>query len=341
MLKKPKMLVPGDKVATVSLSWGGAGDGDLLWRYQVGKERLEKQFGLEVVEAEHTLSGSSFLADNPQARASDLMQVFHDPSIKGIFSCIGGNNSLRILPYLDLQVIRDNPKIFLGYSDSTVTHLVCYKAGLTSFYGPSILAEFAENREVYPYTAHWVKKILFSDEHPLVVEKPEYWTAEYLPWTEENRMVRKKVQRHEGYKVLQGTGVAQGRLLGGCIEVLHRCIETPLWPDFSHSLLFLESSEESPEPALFRRYLMDLAQAGMFDSVCGVLMGKPYQGRNEQEYLQVLKTVLAQQGREDLLVAFNLAFGHNEPMCTLGYGLSARFDSTDCSFILLESGCEQ
>ena len=132
MLKKPKLLVPGDTVATVSLSWGGAGDGDLLWRYQVGKERLEKQFGLEVVEAEHTLSGSSFLADNPQARASDLMQVFHDPSIKGIFSCIGGNNSLRILPYLDLQVIRDNPKIFLGYSDSTVTHLVCYKAGLTS-----------------------------------------------------------------------------------------------------------------------------------------------------------------------------------------------------------------
>lgn len=339
MHKRPKVLSPGDRIATVSLSWGGAGDPDLLWRYKVAKFRLETELGLEVVEMDHTLRGSSFLADNPQARASDLMQAFQDPSIKGIFSCIGGNDSLRMLPYLDFQFIRNNPKIFLGYSDSTVTHLICYKAGFTSFYGPSLLAEFAENVEIYPYTAHWVKKVLFSDEHPLIIDKPDYWTAEYLSWTMENRNVRKTLTKHEGYKVAQGNGVAQGPLLGGCIEVLHQCIGSSIFPDFSNSLLFLESSEEAPSPPIFRQYLVDLAKAGMFDSVCGVLLAKPYQGRNEKAYLEILLSVLAERNQENLLVAYNLAFGHNEPMFILGYGVPARFDSKDCSFVLLEAGC--
>ncbi|MGH0053769.1 MAG: LD-carboxypeptidase, partial [Sphaerochaetaceae bacterium] len=62
MIKKPKMLRRGDTVATVSLSWGGAGDPELLWRYQVGKQRLQDVFGLNVVEMSHTLSGSSYVA---------------------------------------------------------------------------------------------------------------------------------------------------------------------------------------------------------------------------------------------------------------------------------------
>jgi len=163
-LIKPQKLNIGDKVATVSLSWGGAGDDEILWRYNQGKERLEKRFGLEVVEMPHTLMGSDFLYNNPQKRAEDLMQTFADNSVKAVIACIGGNDSIRLLPYIDYDVIAKNPKIFLGYSDSTVTHYICMKAGISSFYGPAILTDFAENIEMPQYTVEAVRKAFFSSE---------------------------------------------------------------------------------------------------------------------------------------------------------------------------------
>ncbi|SRR5258706_8082351 len=110
---KPRKLNPGDKVATVSSSWGGPSV--FPHRYQVGVQQLQKEFGLQVVEMPNTLKDANWLAHNPKARADDLMQAFADPSIKGIFATIGGEDSIRLLPLIDLNVIRDNPKIFMGY----------------------------------------------------------------------------------------------------------------------------------------------------------------------------------------------------------------------------------
>ncbi len=112
---KPRKLQPGDKLAAVSLSWGGPGT--FPHRYQAGKQQLEQEFGVTLVEMPHTMREASWLQRNPQARADDLMQAFADPSIAGIVSTIGGDDSIRILPYLDLEVIRANPKVFLGYSE--------------------------------------------------------------------------------------------------------------------------------------------------------------------------------------------------------------------------------
>ena len=92
---------------------------------------------MEVVETRHALRAAEWLAAHPQARAEDLMEAFADPGVAGIISTIGGDDSIRVLPFLDLAVIRDNPKVFLGFSDTTVTHLACHKAGLGTFYGPS------------------------------------------------------------------------------------------------------------------------------------------------------------------------------------------------------------
>jgi muramoyltetrapeptide carboxypeptidase LdcA involved in peptidoglycan recycling len=129
------LLTKGDTVATISLSWGGAGE--LLHRYEIGKKQLQDTFGLRVVETKNALRSADYISKNPKARADDLMEAFSDKSIKAIISNIGGDDSIRTLPYTDLSIIRDNPKIFLGFSDSTVTHFACYKAGLTSFYGTS------------------------------------------------------------------------------------------------------------------------------------------------------------------------------------------------------------
>src|SRR3972149_1582024 len=99
---KPSKLSPGDKVATVSLSWGGPSV--FPGRYQAGVRQLESEFGLTVVERPHTLSDAGWLARNPEARAADLMQAFGDPSIKGIIATIGGEDSIRMLPYMDLNM---------------------------------------------------------------------------------------------------------------------------------------------------------------------------------------------------------------------------------------------
>ena len=85
-------------------------------------------------------------------RAEDLMQTFDDPTIKVVISTIG-DDSIRILPYLDMDVIRANPKIFMGYSVTTITHFACFKAGLVSFYGPAIMAGFAENGGIFSYSS--------------------------------------------------------------------------------------------------------------------------------------------------------------------------------------------
>ena len=83
----------------------------------------------------NTLKGTDYLYNHPEKRAEDLMAAFKDKTIKGIFTCIGGDESIRMLPYIDFDVIRDNPKVFIGYSDTTISHFMCLKAGISSFYG--------------------------------------------------------------------------------------------------------------------------------------------------------------------------------------------------------------
>lgn len=108
MIKPPKLL-PGDTVAAISLSWGGAGV--FPHRYEAGKQQLQETFQLRVIETRHALRDAAWLAQHPEARAADLMEAFANPDIKGIISIIGGDDSIRMLPHIDFRVIRDNPNV--------------------------------------------------------------------------------------------------------------------------------------------------------------------------------------------------------------------------------------
>ena len=340
-LNKPPRLHPGDKVATVSLSWGGAGDPELLWRYHQGKKQLEEHFGLRVVEMNHTLRGSSFAYKHPEARAEDLMNAFADPTIKGIFSCIGGDDSVRLLPYVDLSVLRNNPKVFIGYSDTTASHLLCLKAGISSFYGPSILAEMAENGGIPEYTAAYMRKALFDSEPIGPITPSPTWTSEYLPWLIENKDKRRKFQENHGYEVLQGTGTVQGHLIGGCIEVLEMAKQTDLWPNpeaFDGAILFLETSEDKVPPMYVEYWLRNYGVQGILGRIKGMIWGKPYDNRYYEEYKQSIRKVLAEFGQEDLPVLCNLSFGHTAPMFTIPYGVMAQLNCNQPSLAIVEAG---
>ena len=113
-LAKPRHLKPGDSIAVVSPSWGGPGT--FPHRHEAGVRQLQETFGVSVVEMEHTRAPAEFVSAHPEARAADLMAAFADPSIDGIVTSIGGDDSVRLIPHLDLGVIAANPKIFLGFS---------------------------------------------------------------------------------------------------------------------------------------------------------------------------------------------------------------------------------
>ena len=343
-MMKSEKLQPGDKVATVSLSWGGPGA--FPYRYEAGKRQLEEEFGVTVVEMPHTLSDPSWLQNNPQARADDLMQAFADTSIKAVISTIGGDDSLRILPFLDLDVIRSNPKIFMGYSDTTATHMACLKAGLVSFYGPAIMAGFAENGGLFPYMADSVHKTLFSSA-PIgnIAPNNEGWTVEFLEWANpENQSRKRQLTPPTGWKFLQGNGSHSGHLIGGCFEGLDWLRGTDFWPEpemWPGAILFLETSEEAPPPNEVLRGLRTYAAMGILKELSGLLFGRPG-GQVEpgqfDEYDKVISQVIVEEeGLVELPIITQMDFGHTDPMFVLPYGIQAEIDCDAQQFTIIES----
>lgn len=343
-MRKPPKLAPGDTVATISLSWGGPGT--FPARYAAGKRQLQETFGLQVVETRHALKDADWLACNPQARADDLMEAFADPTINGIISTIGGEDSIRLLPYLDLQIIQANPKIFLGFSDTTVTHLACFKAGLVSFYGPSIMAGFAENGGLFPYTVASLRKTLFSAE-PIgeLLPNPNGWTAEFLDWADPSLQTqRRAVHPSTGWRFLQGQGRVQGQLIGGCLEVLDWLRGTPLWPNrtaWQGAILFLETSEEAPTPGFVARVLRAFGALGILDQISALWFGRPGGDVPEEQFVAydraILQVVAEEHGLADLPIVTGMDFGHTDPVFVIPYGVHAQVDCERQACAILES----
>jgi muramoyltetrapeptide carboxypeptidase LdcA involved in peptidoglycan recycling len=344
---KPKKLQPGDKIATVSLSWGGPGTSP--HRYEAGKKQLMEAFDVEVIESPHALREAGWLHKNPQARADDLMWAFSEPTINGIISNIGGSDSIRLLPFLDLDVIRNNPKVFMGYSDTTISHMACFKAGLVSFYGPAIMAGFGENGGLFPYMQKSVQDTLFSSA-PIGEIKPNTasWVVETLSWADpENQPMKRKRNPATGWKFLQGEGIVEGHLIGGCIEVLDWLRGTAYWPEaesWQDAILFIETSEEAPTPDDVSYLLRALAAVGVLEKLSGILYarpGGPIPPEKFGAYDKVLQQIVAEEnGLTALPIISGMDFGHTDPMFVLPYGVTAQIDCDAQTFSILESGVE-
>lgn len=198
-----------------------AGDNLFRHRYELGKKRLIEEFGLSVIEMPNTLKGSDYIKKRPEKRAEDLMEAFKNPEIKAIFCTISGDDTIRLLPYIDYDIIKNNPKIFMGYSDTTVNHFMMYKAGLVSYYGPTVMCEFAENGKVHDYTKKYINEVLFENKESIIVKSSSEWTNERLDWADSNNnsIIRKMNKEEYGYEILQGQSSFKGVLLGGCLDV--------------------------------------------------------------------------------------------------------------------------
>ena len=217
---KPRRLRRGDKVAIVSLSRGMIGEEKFIHKYELAKKRLE-EYGLEVVAVPNALKGIDYLYRHPEARAQDLMDAFRDSEIKAVFNAIGGDDTIRLLPYIDFDVLRNNPKIFTGFSDSTTNHFMMYKAGLVSYYGLSVMNNIAEYVAINEYTKQAMEKTLFTPQDTLPIPCSDFCSYEKdkVWWNEENINQATPRYPNTGYEVIQGSGKVTGELLGGCIDV--------------------------------------------------------------------------------------------------------------------------
>lgn len=335
---KPQKLSKGDTVATISLSWGGAGI--FRDRYEQGKRQMAETFGLKVIESPNALAENKYLYEHPEIRAADLMWAFQNPEVKAIISNIGGDDSIRMLPYIDFDVIKNNPKIFMGYSDTTVTTLICHHAGLVSFYGPAVMTQMAETGGILPYVKNSIQKTLFDNSPIGIISESEGgFTYEHIDWgTPECLTQVRKMQPTDGWHWIQGSGKVSGKLFGGNMEIFEMVKGTQILNSdyFQDTILFLEISEENPTPESVLYWLRNYGATGILKNIRAILFARPM-NENNMKYEENILKALKEYGRTDMPVITNMDFGHTDPIMVLPIGVNAEIDCNNKTFTITES----
>jgi muramoyltetrapeptide carboxypeptidase LdcA involved in peptidoglycan recycling len=236
--------------------------------------------------------------------------------------------------------------VFMGYSDTTVAHFVCLKAGLRSYYGPAIMSGFAENGGMHDYLIQSVRRSVFSSDAIGTIESSkEGWTSERLEWdVPENQDVKRTMQSPMDWRFLQGQAAVTGRLLGGCTDVLPMINGTSIWPEadtWKDAVLFLENSEEAMSPGAFLGALRNLGAQGILSRLKGVLFARPCNVAVARfaEYEDMLLRACAECGRQDLPIVTRMDFGHTDPMFVIPFGARATIDPAAKRFSIDEPGC--
>lgn len=325
---RPKPLTAGSRVAALSLSSGFVDE--VPHRYAAGVRQARESLGWEIVASPNAFRGSQYLYENPQARADDLHWALTDPDIDGLVSIIGGDDSIRLLPLIDADLIRAHPKAFMGYSDSTVTLMQFLKAGVMAYHGPAVLTDLAENGGIHPFVAQSIQQAFGTRSYELL-PAPE-WTQAKQDWEDEAaQQVRRPFEKGDGWVWLQ-SGSGEGHLLGGCIEILDMLSGTAgeLPPElWRGAVMALETSNDVPPPYQVGYWLRNWAAKGVLGQLSGLMLAHPrdYTPPMVQDLYAWVRRVLKEAGREDLPVVANVDFGHTSPQLTLPLGARVRLDS--------------
>ncbi|MCC5914932.1 MAG: LD-carboxypeptidase [Balneolaceae bacterium] len=298
---KPKRLKRGDRVGLTAPAGIVFNEEDF--------DRMEKELtemGLEVVFGEFVRSRFGYFAGTDRQRARDLTRFFQDPDIDGIIAVRGGWGCARILPYLDFEMIRNNAKIYCGFSDNTTLHLAFRKySGLISYHGPNGASEWTD------LTKRSFKSILMDGEKAVF---------------ESNRKTD-----------VLFPGISEGKLIGGNLTILTTSLGTPYQPDLTDAILFVE---DIGEPVYkIDRMLTHLARAGELEKISGFMFGgctncpEPSSGSNFR-----IRDILMQHIRPlGIPALLGVDISHDPDNFTVPVGLKAELNADDGTFRLLES----
>lgn len=323
---RPPVLQSNSSIAIIAPSAG-----------LISKSRLER--GINVLQT-HGLKPRVFgvaaketkgIAGSPEERVRDLHAAFSDPEIKAIFTLYGGYNSNELLPLIDWELIRNNPKILCGYSDTTALLLAINKCtNIVTFHGPAILPEFGEPLGVNNFTEKGLFNVLkgFKDNYNLV--SAQKWHDEFRPWNSKDEF-KQPLYKKGGWKWLN-QGNAKGILIGGHLRTIEAMIGTKYLPSFNNKIVFLEDLELSYQE--FRRTVAHIQQTSIFDSISGLILGRL--GRVLPETAIAMENWIKEKIAENIPVLANVDIGHTDPMLTLPVGTYAQLSSNKHEFSLIE-----
>ena len=302
-------------------------------RFERAKDYLTRH-GFQLQEGSLTGKSDSYRSGSIQERAEELNQLLRNPDVRCVMSVIGGTNSNSLLPYLDYEAIRRDPKIIIGYSDVTALLLgIAARTGLITFYGPALVASFGEFPPIVDETFRSFTQMLCEPpDVPFSFPKPTRWTDEFINWEEQNRA--KTTVENEWRTIIPGK--AEGRLIGGNLNTITGFWGSPYMPEIREDdILMIEDSLK--DAATVERGFAHLKVNGVLERVGGILLGKHEKfddkgtGRTPAD---ILLEVLAGH-QVPLLADFDCC--HTHPMLTMPLGLNVRLDATNQQVTLLES----
>lgn len=311
-IDKPTGLKAGDEVRLVA----PAGAIFNRVRLEIAAENMIG-LGLKPSMGAHVRERHGYLAGTDQQRAADVMAAFTDPSVKAIFALTGGWGAARILPYLDFDLIKANPKVVIGYSD--ITALLCgihAKTGMTTFHGPNGTSRWR------PAVVHMARQILFEGKSPTIKNPvPDYDT----------------LAQHSLRVQTVIPGTAEGTLVGGNLTVFTALAGSPFMPDMKGKILFLEDVGE----AIYRvdRMLSTLQLSGALAQVNGIVFGGFTDVGNDGDGYGAfaLMDIFEHYGKLAGVPAFYGApFGHITSNSVMPIGTRARINANTGTIKLIE-----
>jgi len=267
--------------------------------------------GLKLSFGKHLEEKDEFVSSSIKSRIEDLHDAFRDKNVKAIITVTGGFNSNQLLKYLDWDLIKNNPKIFCGFSDITaLNNAIFAKTGLISYSGPHY-STFGQ--ELYfDYTLEYFKKCLLSGD-PFEIIPSEQWSDDAWYKNQKERTLIK----NDGF-LLINEGNASGTIVGANLCTLNLLQGTEYLPDFENSILFIEDDEESL-PHTFDRDLQSLIHLPSFSGVKGIVIGR-FQKASEITNELLIKIIKTKKELDNLPVIANVDFGHTDPKITFPVG---------------------
>jgi muramoyltetrapeptide carboxypeptidase LdcA involved in peptidoglycan recycling len=334
-LAYPPKPRPGDQVAIVSPSAGLPGIFPLP--FELGLSRLRGDFGLIPVEYPTTRMMGSAPAD----RAADLHAAFADPDIAAVITSIGGEDEIRVLPHLDADLLRANPKPFFGYSDNTCLLAYLWQLGIVACHGGCVMVQFGRPGAMHPVTEASLRAALFSPGDYELSQVAAYGDVD-SDWADPASFESEpRMQPCEGWRWHNAGRVVQGAGWGGNIEVLAWLLMAgqaiPSAEDCRGGVLFLETSEELPAAAEVYRILRSLGERGLLGVFPAVLFGRPKAWSLDRRtgpaekaaYLRDQQEAVLRALREyapDAVAVLDVDFGHTDPQLVIPYGGQIRVD---------------
>jgi muramoyltetrapeptide carboxypeptidase len=269
------------------------------------------ELGLRLSYGGHVDERDPFDSSAAGSRVADLHAAFADPAVAAVLTVIGGYNSNELLPSLDWELIRGNPKILCGYSDITALHgAILARAGLVTYSGPH-WSSFGMVRH-FEQTLRWFTACLFGGD-PVSLEAAETWSDDLWFLDQDNR----ELHRSGGWWPLR-PGHAAGQLVGGNLSTFNLLQGTPYMPSLADAVLVVEDDGES-QPAHFARHLASLLQLPDAAGIRGLVVGRFQRASNMTRPL-LEQIITGQPQLAGLPVLANVDIGHTSPMATLPIG---------------------